>query len=62
ESGCGFSIPAQDPVALAEAIEKMASLSDEERLALGAKGRAFVEAHHDYPQLAERFLKACLGL
>lgn len=56
ESGCGISIPPEDPCAIAEAIVKLMSMKPEERTAMGLKGREYVLKHHDYRVLARRFL------
>lgn len=58
ECGCGVSVEAEDPGALATAIEALAALSAAERAELGACGRRRVEEQHDYPILAERLLAA----
>ena len=42
---CGFVIPEKNPVALAEAIKRVAQMSDSERRAMGEAGRTFVEAN-----------------
>lgn len=55
EADCGLSVPPNDPRALAEAIVKLAGLSEEERAEMGRRGRAYVEEHHDYCRLAQRF-------
>lgn len=57
EAGCGFTIPPEDPKALADAITKMMTLDESERAAMGARGREFVLKNHDYRVLAERYLK-----
>jgi glycosyltransferase involved in cell wall biosynthesis len=43
EAGCGLTVAARSP---------------EERAAMGARGRAFVLAHHSYAVLAQRFIDA----
>lgn len=43
EAGAGYAVPADNPAALAAAIERMADLSSEERDRLGSHGRAFFE-------------------
>ena len=58
ECGCGVSVEAEDPGALAVAIEGLAALSAAERAELGARGRRRAEEQHDYPVLAERLLAA----
>ncbi len=58
EAGCGLTVPPQDAVALAAGLLQLAALGADERLAMGARGRAFVLAHHTYPVLAARFLQA----
>jgi glycosyltransferase involved in cell wall biosynthesis len=58
--GCGVSVEAEDPPALAAAIRSLAALTPAARSELGARGRREVEENHDYPVLAERFLAAVL--
>jgi glycosyltransferase involved in cell wall biosynthesis len=58
ECGCGASVEAEDPAALARAIEQITSLSAAERAELGARGRRRAEEQHDYPMLAARMLDA----
>lgn len=57
ESGCGYSVPAEDPEAIADAVTRLMALPPEERDAMGTRGRAFVTAQHDYRVLAGRFLE-----
>ncbi len=57
ESGCGVSVPAEDAGAIASAVRRMMALDPAERDAMGARGRDFVRAHHDYRVLAQRFLE-----
>jgi glycosyltransferase involved in cell wall biosynthesis len=53
-SGTGFSIPPEDPLAMASALEKLASMSPGERAALGCRARAYAEEHFDVRKLATR--------
>jgi glycosyltransferase involved in cell wall biosynthesis len=55
EAGAGITVPANDPEALAAAVERLAAATPIERAAMGARGRAFVAEHHDIERLAERF-------
>ncbi len=55
---CGLRIPPDDPQALAEACLKLAAMSLEDRLAMGAKGRAYVEANHSFEVLTDRLEEA----
>jgi len=61
EAGCGLTVPPESPQAVAEGLRHLAALPAAERRAMGARGRAFVEARHTYPVLARRFLDACGG-
>jgi glycosyltransferase involved in cell wall biosynthesis len=54
--GAGYSLPPDDAVAVADAIEKLFSLSPAERIAMGRKGREYVMEFHDIPKLASRLL------
>ncbi len=56
EAGCGISVPAESPGAIAEAVCHLARMTPMEREAMGARGRAHVLAAHDYRVVARRFL------
>lgn len=56
EARAGFSVPPGDPMAVAEAIEKLAALSPQERKEMGQRGRDYLLGNHNIPNLAERFL------
>ena len=56
EARAGFSVPPGDPVAIAEAIERLTALSPQERKAMGERGRDYLLGNHNIPNLAERFL------
>jgi glycosyltransferase involved in cell wall biosynthesis len=58
ESGCGLSVPPQDPQAVAQGLRRLAALRPQERAAMGERGRAFVIAHHSYAKLAQDFMAA----
>ena len=58
EAGCGLSVPPADVAAVAAGLLQLAALPAAERRAMGERGRAFVQAHHTYPVLAQRFLDA----
>lgn len=54
----GLLVPAGDSCALADAIDRLRQLPHEDRQRLGANGRAYLEAHHAYPLLAQRLARA----
>jgi glycosyltransferase involved in cell wall biosynthesis len=58
EAGCGVSAPPGNAAALAAAIERLARMPEQDRQALGARGRGYAERHHAYPRLARRFLES----
>lgn len=58
DSGGGLSIPAADPQAVADAVEKIAAMTPEERYEMGQKGLAYVKQYHDYRNLAKKFIAA----
>ena len=55
-AGAGVTIPSNNPAALAAAIARIADLPPSERARIGACGRAFVEAEHNYRMLGQRYL------
>ncbi len=59
EACCGLTVPPQDPQALADAIIKLYHMPQEEREAMGRRGREYVEQYHAIPLLAEKFIR-CL--
>jgi glycosyltransferase involved in cell wall biosynthesis len=58
DSGCGLTVPPDDPAAVADGLRRLAVLPADQRRAMGERGRAYVLAHHTYPVLAQRFLDA----
>ena len=60
EAGCGLTVAPESAAAVAEGLEALAALSPGERAAMGARGRAFVTAHHTYRVLARRFIEAVM--
>jgi glycosyltransferase involved in cell wall biosynthesis len=61
KSGCGVEVPPDDPAAIAAALAALAEKTLTERQRMGAAGRAYIAAHHDYPALAKRYLEALAG-
>jgi len=58
ESGCGVTVPPEDPHALADALVRVATFPPEKRRAMGARGRRNVETHYDYRVLAGRLTRS----
>ena len=58
EAGCGLTVAPESPTAVAEGLIALAARPPAERAAMGARGRAFVVAHHSYRVLAQRFIDA----
>jgi len=55
EAQAGLSVPAENPVALADAIEALMAFTQEERVQMGQNGREYVRRVHALPILAERY-------
>lgn len=58
EAGCGLTIAPEDPPALAAAVRQLQAVPADARESMGRAGRRYVERHHVYPVLADRFLLA----
>ncbi|MES2993272.1 MAG: glycosyltransferase family 4 protein [Pseudomonadota bacterium] len=58
EAGCGLTVAAESAAAVADGLLTLAGRTPAERAAMGARGRAFVTAHHSYGVLAQRFIDA----
>ncbi|WP_077038020.1 glycosyltransferase family 4 protein [Pelomonas sp. KK5] len=61
EAGAGLTVAPEDPRAVADGLLQLIARTPQELAAMGERGRAFVLAHHTYPVLAERFLRALRG-
>lgn len=61
DAGCGITIAPEDSRALLDAIQQLKQSDRSAIAAMGARGRAYALAHHDYRILAERFLTAAGG-
>jgi glycosyltransferase involved in cell wall biosynthesis len=61
EAGCGVTVPPEDAGAVADGLRRLAAAGADERAAMGARGRAYVLAHHTYPVLARRFVDAVMS-
>ena len=48
DCGCGITVPAEDPKAVAEAVIKIKNLTDEEKREMGQKGKEYVLENHMY--------------
>jgi glycosyltransferase involved in cell wall biosynthesis len=60
ESGCGLSVPAEDPASIAEAARRMMEMTVAQRSEMGARGRTYVALKHDRKKLAAEFLAIML--
>lgn len=55
-AGCGFTVPPEDPEALARAIMEICNLSIEERREMGNRGCDYVMKYHAVSVLANKLL------
>lgn len=55
--GCGIRVEAENVKAVADAIEKLADMTADERAAMGRKGKEYVEKNLPWSKLAVDFLK-----
>jgi glycosyltransferase involved in cell wall biosynthesis len=54
ESGCGFSIPPENPKAMADALARLRAMNRDQRIELGRRARSYAEIHFDVDVLADR--------
>lgn len=57
EAKAGLTIPSKNSIRLANAIEKLYNMSDEERNQMGKNGRKYIEKFHDVEKLSKKFLE-----
>lgn len=53
DAGAGLTVPAEDPAALADAVQQLSSMSYDERACMGAKGYLTALERYDYSKLAK---------
>ena len=61
ESGCGISVPPENPALIAEAIMQLYRLTPDKREEMGSRGRQFVIDHHDVSKLATYMVEKIQG-
>jgi glycosyltransferase involved in cell wall biosynthesis len=61
EARCGEFVPAGDPIALAESLQRLASLGSDHRDAMGARGREWLLKHRRYKDLATTYRQILIG-
>jgi glycosyltransferase involved in cell wall biosynthesis len=54
DANAGFTVPAEDPHAIVDAILKLKSMSIGERNKMGQNGRRYALENYDYEKLAKR--------
>jgi len=54
EAGAGLAVPAENPVALADAVLRLARMGLDARQAMGERGRAYFEQHFEREMLLTR--------
>jgi glycosyltransferase involved in cell wall biosynthesis len=57
----GITVPAEDPLALADAIRRLLAMPEAERRRIGENGRRAALEHYDYAKLAKRLEQVLLG-
>ena len=55
---CGVSIEPENPKAIAEAVDKLLNMKNEEIIELGNNGYNYVIENHNYAFLAKKFVDA----
>ncbi len=53
----GITVPAEDPIAIAEAIYKLKAMSKEQRSKFGENGRKYALNNYDYNKLTEKLIE-----
>ena len=56
EAGCGITIEPENTSVIVSAINTLTSLSENDLLEIGKKGKEYCLKNHDYKVLAKRFI------
>ena len=57
EAGCGYFVPAEDPLSLAKKIVEMSTKSKTELNIIGSRGLSWLKKNRLYEKLANDYLK-----
>jgi len=57
EAECGFSVPAENPLALADTLKEISKLSKKRLYEMGKRGQEYVENTHSYEVLGQEYVK-----
>lgn len=60
-AGAGVTVRAEDPVAIADAIEALEQSSSQERESMGMRGRQYAVSHYNYEAIAARLAKEIMA-
>ena len=58
DADCGLTVEPENPIAIAQGIKKLLAHSKADLAEMGARGKAYILAHHTYPVLARKFIDA----
>ena len=61
DAGCGITVTPEDSNALADGVQSLCLLSDEDLIAMGAAGKVYALKNYSYEVLATRFMKVLQG-
>jgi glycosyltransferase involved in cell wall biosynthesis len=56
EAGAGVTVPAEDALALANAVKALYKMPESERLKMGARGRRYYEEHFSHDKLVDELI------
>lgn len=56
-SGCGLVVEPDNAETIADGIIKLMSLTDDDRISMGNRGREFVLKYHNYSYLSKEYSK-----
>jgi glycosyltransferase involved in cell wall biosynthesis len=57
DAQCGFSVPAEDPPALADVLRTVAQVPKDQLRAMGERARQYVQRTHSYEVLAQQYAR-----
>ena len=57
EAGAGLTVPAENALALAQAIRELYALPEKERLDMGGRGQAYYDQHFSHDKLVDKLIK-----